>query len=329
MEYELYGVGNALMDILVEVDEHHFAKLDLPRGAVTFVSNSDLIRLESDMFDKNMKVAPGGAIANTISMFTLLGGKGFFCGKVGNDELGEKFKEAMDEQGIGMGLTIGKGFTGRALTFITPDTERTFAVNLGVALDLKKEDVDISALKNSKFLHVGGHELEEPSLREVLMYTLENAKKNGLKISIDLADPQLIKRIKKPLADIIKKYADIIFANQSEAEALTGSMTAEESLDLLSKMADIAIIKLGSRGSIIRQGKKIYRIPGVSVKAVDTTGAGDAYAGSFLYGLAKGYDVQTAGKVGSFVAATVISRIGARLENRPDISSIVGEENEV
>lgn len=327
MKYELYGLGNPLMDLLVEVDEAEFSRFNLKKGQFHLVSKEDFMRIKGDLLGKEVTFSPGGSTSNVISIFTMLGGKGYFCGKVGNDGVADYYEKEMNDLGIKTKLIRGKELTGTAITFITPDSERTFAVYLGDALNMNKGDVDLEALRESKALFVGGYELEDPNLREVTLYAMNFAKKHNIMICIDLADPGIIEREKKLLRHIVDEYADIVFSNEAEATALTGSVSAEDALDYMAKLCQVVVVKLGNRGSVIKEGERTVRIKGIKVDAIDTTGAGDIYAGAFIYAYLKGHDLEVAGNLGSFLAASVVTQIGARLQELPDVSHIMNVKN--
>jgi sugar/nucleoside kinase (ribokinase family) len=269
---------------------------------------------------------PGGSVANTISVVANLGAKSFFTGKAGKDELGIKYLKAMEKAGVTTELAKSNLLTARALTFVTPDSERTFLDYLGAAKEFNKNDLNVIALKGSRIFHISAYFLEEKNLRESAEHAMKIAKENEIKVSIDLGDPLLIKRCKSEILRIINDYADIIFANEEEAKALTDMQSPEEALDLISEMTDIAIVKLGKIGSIIKNNGQIVRIKGVHVETVDSTGAGDAYAGAFLFGLSKGLDLETTGNLASKVAAKVVQKYGARLDDRLNFEELMKEE---
>jgi sugar/nucleoside kinase (ribokinase family) len=257
----------------------------------------------------------------------LLGGNVVFCGKVGRDKHGDIYEEKIVQNGVKSNISrCDKSMTGHAITFITPEGERTFAVHLGAAINLQKEDVFFDDLKESKILHIEGYQLEDKNLREVSLHAMQFAKKNNVKISIDLADAGVVSRNKEDLRKIVKDYADIIFANEEEAYAFSGKK-GTEALNEIAKISEMAIVKLGKDGSLVQKGKEICRIKGIKAKAVDTTGAGDMYAAGFLYGLCKGHDMMICGNLGSYFAAKVVEQVGARLDriNVKDVEGIVSK----
>ncbi len=312
-EYDVFGIGSALMDFLLEVEDDILIELDLRKGQFHLLPEEESKKLFDRIRKFEIKTAPGGSSANTLYGVAILGGKVVFCGKVGHDEHGSIYEKKMVDCGMRTNLAKSDTLTGNAITFITPDSQRTFAVCLGAAMELKNEDVFFDDIKKSKILHIEGYQLEDPNLKAVSLNAMKHAKENKTLISIDLGDPGIVERNKEEILSMIKDYADIVFANEDEAKALTG-LEPEKALEEISKYADTAIVKIGSEGSFIKNESCLYKIPGYRTTAVDTTGAGDMFAAGVLYGIIKKYGLQIAGHIGSFFASKVVEIIGARLE---------------
>jgi len=312
-QYDVYGIGSALMDFLIEADEELLSQFNLKKGNMHLIDEQQSIDFMKRIKEYNMKIAPGGSSANTLAGISLLGGKVVFCGKVGDDEQGYLYEKKTCNDNTKSNIAKGSCITGHTITFITPDSERTFATHLGAAMELKKEDLFEEDIKASKILHIEGYQLEDPNLRSTTLHAMEIAKANGTKISIDLADPGLVERNKEDLKKIVADYADIVFANEEEAKAFTG-LEPEEALKSISDMSEIAIVKLGKLGSWIKRGQEKAFVDAYKVDAIDTTGAGDMFAAGFLYGLCNEMDLEKSGKIGSYIASKVVSQIGARLD---------------
>jgi len=324
MKYDIFGIGSALMDFLIEVDNNHLLELNLKKGNFHLIDENHSKKLLEKIKSYNVKTAPGGSSANTLYGVALLGGNVVFCGKVGHDNHGNIYEEKMINAGMKPSLARSDKITGHAITFITPDTERTFAVHLGASMHLKKEDVFFEDLLQSKILHIEGYQLEDSQLRSVSLHAMQFAKKHNIKISIDVGDPGIVARNKADIKDMIKEYADIVFANEEEAKALTG-LEPMEALNEISKLAETAIVKVGKKGSYIKKEGTIYEIPGYNAKAVDTTGAGDMFAAGVLYSISKGHNLKIAGHIGSYFASKVVEQIGARLEkiNKKEVEELI------
>ncbi|MDO8740967.1 MAG: adenosine kinase [Candidatus Woesearchaeota archaeon] len=311
-KYDVFGIGSALMDFLVEVDHKELLEMDLKHGEMHLIDKAHSKKIFEKLKKYKFKIAPGGSAANVLAGVAVLGGKVVFCGKVGQDEHGAVYEQKMTEGGVFSNIKKGSLMTGHTITFITPDFERTFATHLGAALELGKEDVLEEELRQSKILHIEGYQLEGKAMREVAIHAMEIAKNNNVLVSIDLADPALIRRNLEDMKNLVKKYADIVFANEKEAEAFTGKKE-EAALDEIAEFADVAVVKLGSKGSLIKSKNRVYKINSFEAKAVDTTGAGDMYAAGILYGISHDLPLEKAGKIASYAAAKVVEQIGARL----------------
>lgn len=324
MKYDVIGIGNALMDILVNVGHDQLLEMNLKKGTTQLYDAEKIKEIEDKIGKEGVKIAPGGSVANTIYGIAQLGGSVIFVGKVGHDEQGGVYEQKMLEGGVKSNIIKKEGMTGRAVTLITPDTERTFATHLGIACEIEKEEIFEEDIKESKVLHICGYQLVNPKLKRTVLYAMDIAKANGVKVSIDLAAPNLVEQNLADFTDVIKTYADIVFANEEEALAFTGKKE-KEALDVISEMCEIAVVKVGARGSLIKKGDGVIEVNGVKAKAVDTTGAGDSYAAGFLYGLTSGLSLDKCGKIGSWIAAKVVSQVGARVEvDKGELKKVVG-----
>lgn len=314
MKYDVFGLGNALMDILIEVDDNQLAEIidrfNLMKGEIRLFNEKKIKEVLEVIGKFDVVISPGGSCANTIHGIECLGGKAAYCGKVGKDRYGDLYETKM---GTRTALARSDKMTGLAIAFISPDGERTFADHLGAAISLQEDDLDINLLEKCDMLHLTGYVLEEGNLRAVATKAMNIAKDSGKRISIDLGDPGIVKRNKNIIIDIVEKYADIVFANEDEAKALTG-LGEIEALSSIAKISDIAIVKVGKSGSFIQQGEKMEKIAGYPVKTVDTTGAGDMFAAGVLYGIKNNHSLKACGHLGSYYAAKVVQQVSARLE---------------
>ncbi|MEK6905281.1 MAG: adenosine kinase, partial [Nanoarchaeota archaeon] len=305
-DYDVIGLGNTIIDLLVEIEEHQLLEMNLKKGEFHLVDekkSKDLLeKINRSQF--KIKIVPGGSSANTIRGIALLGGKVILYGKVGKDKHGETYVQEMKKHGVNSRINQDSSATGNAITFITPDAERTFSVHLGAATQLQKKDLLEEDIKRGKILHLEGYQIEGPT-RETVLHAITLARKNNTLISIDLADPGVIRRNKVFLQDLTLNYADIVFVNEVEAKEFTG-YEEEEAAKEIGKQSKIVIVKLGKRGSIICENGIITRIDPFPAKVIDTTGAGDCYAAGFLYAFCKGWPIEKAGRLGSLFAAKVV-----------------------
>lgn len=319
-KYDVISIGNALMDILVKINEDKFLTLKIEKGSMNFVSPESVKLVEDVLLGHEMTLEPGGASANTLSCLALLGSKVVFCGTVGKDNHGEVYEKKLMETGVNTSISKKDGSTGKAYTFITPDSQRTFMVSLGIASKIGKEDILEENIKQSKILYLTVYELLDPELRKTCLNAVEIAKASGTKIALDLAAPNVVKDNLAMLKEIVDEHVDILLANEGEASAFTGK-SPEESADEIAKLVETAVVKLGKGGSIIIHQGEITKTESFTANAVDTTGAGDMYAAGILYGIANDIPMKKASLLASFLGAKVVEKMGARL-SKEEIKSV-------
>jgi len=288
-------------------------EIGLERGRFNLVDEEKSKLILAKLKNYEMETVPGGSSANTLAGFGLLKGNGVLMGMVGNDAYGEVYARKTAESGVGVRLARHESKdTGYCITLVTPDAERTFATYLGASIYFRKNHVSDEEIRKSKILHVEGYQLEDPELRAASIYAMQIAKDNEVKVSIDLSDPGVVERNLEDLKRLVRDYADIVLANEKEAKAFTGK-EEEEALNEISKMCEIAVVKLGGRGSLIKSDGAVHRIPAYKTEIVNTNGAGDMFAAGFLYGFVNNMDLEKAGKLGSLAASKVVGQVGARL----------------
>lgn len=313
---DVLGLGNTLMDFLVEVDEQTFLEFGLKKGEMHLLEEEKAQKILHKIEELQLKIelVPGGSAANTLKGVAFLGGGAILCGKVGKDKHGSIYIEEITKQGVTSRIgTHQNKLTGHALTLITPDAQRTFSVHLGAALHLEKEEVLEEDVQQSKVLHLEGYQLEGDT-KEVLLQAMELAHKHDTLVSLDLADPGVIRRNKEFLSKIVKEYVDILFVNEKEAKEFTEKEEEMAAIEL-GKYVKIAVVKIGERGSIIAEEEGIHYVEPFPAQAVDTTGAGDTYAAGFLYGYCQGWPLPQCGKLGSLFASKVVEQKGVKISH--------------
>jgi sugar/nucleoside kinase (ribokinase family) len=307
---KILGIGNALVDIMTVIDDDRILdKFALPKGSMQLVDNAKSGMIKSETMSFNRILTSGGSAANTIHGLAMLGIKTGFIGSVGSDELGDFFENDMKNAGIKTILSRQNSVTGNAIALISPDSERTFATHLGAAVELGAEDINPIDFTGYDILYLEGYLIINKLLVETLCKT---AKVTNMKIAIDLSSYNVVESNIETFKEIIEKYVDIVFANEEEARSLTG-MKPEEALNSISKVCEIAVIKVGSEGSWIQNGNNKIKVEAHPVNCKDTTGAGDLYASGFLYGYSNNYDLGKCGLLGSLTAGKVIEIVGARM----------------
>jgi sugar/nucleoside kinase (ribokinase family) len=308
----IIGIGNALVDVLIRLENEYFLEeYNLPKGSMQLVGYEfvNLMKVASRVVKPQL--ASGGSAANTIHGLAHLGVQTSYIGKIGNDEFGDIFSNDLKQNNIHPVLLKGTQETGRAITFITPDSERTFATYLGASVELDADDLLPEYFEGYDLLHLEGYLVINHKLVEK---AVELAKNKGLKISIDLASFNVVESNKDFLQKLIKDSVDIVFANEEEAKSLTG-LEPEWALRAIARLCDITVVKFGARGSAVKRGNELFRAPAVKTNAVDTTGAGDLYASGFLFGLTQDWQLDKCANLGSVVAGKVVETIGAKISD--------------
>ena len=310
---KVLGIGNALVDIMTRLKDDQLLKdFNLPKGSMQLIDEDFVSRINKATEDLEKLQSSGGSAANTIHGVARMGAPAGFIGKVGEDELGDFFHDDMKKNNIDPKLFRTKTTTGRSIAMISPDSERTMATLLGGAVELSPDELTESLFEGYQYLHIEGYLILN---HELLKKAFELAKKQGMQVSVDLASYNVVEDNLEFLQTFVKDYVDIIFANEEEAKSFTGK-EPEAALDDLAEVCDIAVVKVGKEGSFVKRGPEKVRIDPIDAKPVDTTGAGDAYAGGFLYGLIKGYSIDKCGYTGAVLAGKVIEGIGAKMDDQ-------------
>lgn len=314
---KILGIGNALVDILIRIeDEAILEELKLPKGSMTLVdinrSNMVLERLEG--YPRSL--AAGGSAANTIHGLGMLGAQTGYIGVIGDDAYGQSFEADMKHAGSEPFMVRSTTITGRAVALITPDSERTFATCLGAAIELTASDLDILQPKKNQgvfsqydCLHIEGYLVQNHELINRAVFLARDA---GMKVSLDLASYNVVEENLEFLKKLVEEHVDILFANEEEAEVFTGYQP-EKALHQISNFCEIAVVKTGRSGSMIKSGEVVSQIDVIPAQRVDTTGAGDLYASGFLYGLTQGWSLEKCGYAGTLLAGNIIEEIGAKM----------------
>lgn len=307
---KILGIGNALVDILVDVDDNTlFTEFNLKKGGMEMIDENTKRAIHNKISTLKQSLASGGSTSNTIHGLSKLGVESGFIGKISNDKAGDFFKNDMMAAGIKPHLILSDIDTGIATTFITSDGERTFATYLGAASAMNAEEIDENIFKDYDYIHVEGYLIFN---RNLILEVCKKAKNAGLKISMDMASYNLVENNRDFIADLLTNYVDIIFANEEEAKAFTGK-EEKEALDILATYCPIAIVKLGAKGSIVSVNGVFTEIPPYPAKRIDTTGAGDIYASGFLYGLMNNLPIDKAGALATKLSSKIIEVVGAKL----------------
>ncbi|MBD3346224.1 MAG: adenosine kinase [Chitinivibrionales bacterium] len=304
------GIGSALVDILLQESDDFVEKSGAPKGGMTLVDREVIDDLLSKS-GNSPEIVPGGSACNTIMGAGRLGGPACFVGKRGNDDLGRLFEKQLKTCNVDPILFQSDSSTGRVLSVITPDAQRTMFTFLGASSEATPEEILEDQYSEAAVVHIEGYLL----FNEPLITTALSAAKNaGALVSLDLASFTVVEASKNILESLISNYVDILIANEDEARAFTGIDDESGALEAMAQKADVAVLKVGKRGSYIASGERVTKI-GINGdgSAVDTTGAGDLWASGFLYGLVNGYPVEKCGELGAACGYEVCQVIGASI----------------
>ncbi|UCG27297.1 MAG: adenosine kinase [Bacteroidales bacterium] len=307
----ILGMGNALVDILVRLESDRTLEVfSLPKGSMQLVDRNTSRRILAGIDNLDKTITSGGSAANTIHGLAELGIRTGFIGTVGRDRYGDFFRNDMKRHNIHTELFQSSTESGRAISLISPDSERTFATYLGAAIELEPDHITQEQFKGYNLFHMEGYLVQNHDLvRQAFIL----ARRENLKISLDMASYNVVEENIDFLEEMVKNYVDIVFANEEEARSFTGK-APEEALHHFAEMCDIAVVKTGKSGSLVKRGEEFHKIGIIPAESVDTTGAGDLYAAGFLYGLTKNLPLNRCGEMGALLSGRVIEVIGSKVD---------------
>lgn len=316
-KFDLYAIGNALVDMEYEVHDDFFVKHKIDKGLMTLVDEDRQKYLLDALGTAPKKQQCGGSAANTAIAAAQFGAKSFYSCKVAKDPIGNFYFQDLLDNGVRSNLVHQdreEGVTGKCLVLITPDAERTMNTFLGITSSISKIQVDPEAIRHSKFMYMEGYLVASPSGKDAAVHARKIAEAAGVKTALTFSDVNMVKYFKEGLSEMIGSGIDLLFCNESEALAFTDT---SEILDAREKLKDVAktfVITLGENGALIFDGNNFIEIPPHLVSAIDTNGAGDMYAGAFLYAVTHNHSYAEAGKLASYAASKVVSQFGPRLK---------------
>ena len=315
-EYQLFGLGNALVDIFVEVSESDFASLGFERGSSRLVEPAEQKALLERFRDHDIRLVSGGSVANSVIAFSQLGGDAAFLGCVGDDRYGLFYETEFEELGIETGSMVLVGeTTGTCVCVITPDAERTMRVSLACAGRLSARHVDEGRVKNAEWLFIEGYGFANPqTMQEAIRESVRLARRHGVKVAVTCSEAFIVNAHRDAFFDVLTR-TDLLFCNKEEAEAVTGAAGAEAAFGRLKGMVPSAVVTDGPNGAFIRHAGAEAHVPAFPCRPVDLTGAGDMLAGAFLYGITHGVAPDRAGRAACYLAMKVITQVGARLHH--------------
>ncbi len=314
--FDVYGVGHALVDIQYKVDVETLQQLGIEKGVMTLIDAQRQQALFAQLEQTPIASASGGSAANTMIGVAQFGGSPFYACLTGRDEWGNFYQNDLEKAGVATDPTHRtEGTTGQCVVFITPDADRTLNTFLGVSSAIDTQQLDPKTIADSQFVYLEGYLLSTDNGFASCLQAQQFAQEAGTSVALTLSDPFMVTTFKERFSQLVERGIDLLFCNEDEAGAFTGFNTREQALERLGQQVPLVCVTCGPDGALVRRTDRTTTIPGVPVTAVDTNGAGDLFAGGFLYGITHGFDVESAGKMGSFASAQVVSQYGPRLQS--------------
>lgn len=326
-KYDVYGIGNAIVDIVTEVDHDFFVKNEVEKGVMTLVDEKRQVQLMRAIDMKKSKMTGGGSAANTVVANSQFGGKSFYSLLVAKDDFGKFFLNDLKKHGVDTNLKIEdcpEGHTGRCLVMTSPDANRTLNTFLGISSFLSPANLDEQSVIDSTYVYLEGYLVASPKGLEAMKEAKRIAERNKVDVALTFSDPSMVKYFPTQMQEIVGASVDLLFCNDEEALIYTGTDSISEAREKLKEVAKRFVITLGSNGALIFDGDTFIQIEPYRVAAVDTNGAGDMFAGAFLYGITHGHTFAEAGKLASLASSKVVTQFGPRLETA-QVQKILGE----
>jgi sugar/nucleoside kinase (ribokinase family) len=310
---DVLAIGNALVDVLSHATEQFVADQGVPKGSMQLVDEAQARKLY-DVMGPAVEIS-GGSAANTVVGVASFGGRAHYVGKVRDDQLGEVFAHDLRSTGVGYSTPAAASgpATGRCLILITPDAQRTMQTFLGASSRLAPADIDGEIVKRAKILYLEGYLFDPPPAQEAFRVAAGIAHAAGSKVALTLSDPFCVDRHRAAFLDLVEHHVDVLFANEAEICALYRAQDFDAALQHVRGHCELAALTRGPHGSVLVSDGQVHVIDAHRIDTlVDTTGAGDLYAAGVLFGLSRGLDLGTCGRLGSLAAGEVISHVGAR-----------------
>lgn len=323
-KYHVYGIGNALVDLDFEVCNDTLARLSIDKGVMTLIDNDRHHYLLEELDGIKHLKACGGSVANTLSTLQRMGAKTFYSCKIGDDKAGDFFYDDIHAQGIdsNLGQCKREGETGKCIVMVTPDADRTMNTFLGATSTFSTQELSEAAIQQSQYLYIEGYLVASPTACEASIVARQLAKKHNIKTAISLSDPNMVTFFRDGLLEIMDGKVDVLFSNADEAKLFTQTDSVEEASEKMKEHADTFIITLGGDGSLVYDGNTFEHVKSYKADVIDTVGAGDVFAGVFLYGITHGYNYKDAADLANFAAAKVVSKFGPRLD-QDEINDVI------
>ncbi|MER2601760.1 MAG: adenosine kinase [Candidatus Competibacter phosphatis] len=314
-KYDVYGIGNALVDMEYEIEVADLETLGIDKGVMTLVDEQCQLRMMDHLAAHPHQRSSGGSAANSMIAVRQFGGTSFYSCKVAEDDLGHFYMKDLLDGGVDTNHHTEKeaGHTGRCVVLVTPDSDRTLCTFLGISGELSTKELVEDALRDSAYFYMEGYLVTSETARQACIAAKCVAEAAGVKTAISLSDPNMVRFFKAGLLEMIGAGVDLLFANEDEAKGVVGAANLDSAIDYLKTLSQEFVITRGSKGALVWDGQTLIDIDPVKVKAVDTVGAGDMFAGAFLYGRGQGWDHRRAGALASAASAKLVTSLGPRM----------------
>ena len=315
-KFDVYGVCNPLIDLLSHIPDSFLKKRGIEKNIMHLISLEEQQELLLALTTEKLTVefAAGGSGANSMIGISQLGGRSAFSGKIGRDEHGKIYREKLEDLGVSAFLAEGDGNTGSSLVLVSDDGCRTMNTYLGMCQELQAPDIEPEVIEAAKYLYLTGYLWDTESQKKAVRTALDEAKRVGTKVALSLSDPFCVTRHKEDFKSLLQGYASMVFSNQEEAFTLLETDITQEAVDTMSKWTETVVLTLGENGAIISHLGQTYYIDPYPIRVEDTTGAGDAFAAGFLFGMTHDFSPLESGRIAAALAGAVIEQTGPRFQ---------------
>ncbi|MCU0382472.1 MAG: adenosine kinase [Cyclobacteriaceae bacterium] len=315
-KFNVFGIGNAIVDIVTEVEHDFFEKNNIEKGVMTLVDEKRQQELMKAINMDKSKLSGGGSAGNTVTALSQFGGTAYYACLVAQDQLGKFFIDDLNKNNVHHHLNfteLPKSETGRCLVMTSPDAQRTMNTFLGISSHLSPDHINEEAISNAEYVYLEGYLVASPKGLEAMKQTKKIAERNGVKVALTFSDASMVKYFSAQMEEVVGASVDLLFCNDEEAQIFTSTNTIEEAREKLKQYAKKFIITLGANGALVYDGDTFITIEPYKVMVVDTNGAGDMFAGAFLFGITNGHSFAESGKLASLASSKVVSQWGPRL----------------
>lgn len=309
---DVTSIENALVDLLVRAEDSDLQELGMHKGHMQLVDGGDQARVLANLGKLTAEVELGGSAANALRAMALVGAEVSYSSCIARDAYGDSFSARLEQLSIRNRLAVVEGITGTCLVVVTPDGERTLNTHLGACRSYHRAFVPEQDIKKSKIFFTTGYVWDTPAQVDAIEHAISVAHQNNVKIALDVADPFVVSRSKERFQELFRSCVSVVFANAQESEMLVGC-TGQKAALLLGENVELAVVKDGAQGAWVCHQGEVQHIPTRQVSVVDTTGAGDLFAGGFLLGLVRGKSIKTCGELGTLLASDTVTHMGVRL----------------